>query len=157
MTKMATLTYKRNDQKFLGLVYLGIPGMKYLLLFLNIISLHLKALSPWLFQFAYPFKIEVFILVPKYLFTASMTPSLLMKFLPRRLFFSFGNREKSERAKSGEYRGCGRTSKWHSVAAAIAICHIWAGALSYKSRMPLVNFPLLFLTISWRSRLSSSA
>ena len=43
------------------------PGMKSLPLFFNIISLHLVALSPLLFQFAYPFKTEVFSLDPQIL------------------------------------------------------------------------------------------
>ena len=58
----------------------------------------------------------------KYSFTASMTLSLLPKFLPWRLGFSFGKRKKSEGAKSGEYGGRGRTLKPHSVAAAMATC-----------------------------------
>ena len=65
-------------------------------------------------------------------------PSLPPKFLPRRLVFSFGNRQKSEgaKSKSGKFRGWGRTSKPHSVAAAMAACNVWAGALSCKSRVP---------------------
>ena len=41
--------------------------MKSLPLFFNKVSLHLDAHSPSLFQFAYPFKIEVFVLVPQVL------------------------------------------------------------------------------------------
>ena len=37
--------------------------------------------------------------------TASMAPSLLPKFLSRRLVFRFGNRQESEGAKFGEYLG----------------------------------------------------
>ena len=37
----------------------------------------------------------------------------------------------------------------------MATCDVWASALSCKSRTPRINFPLLFLTMSWRSRLSS--
>ena len=50
-------------KKFSASCSLEYPGMKSLPLFVNIISLHLDALSPSLFQFVYPFKIQVFILV----------------------------------------------------------------------------------------------
>ena len=84
-------------------------------------------------------------------------PSLLPKFLARRLVFRFAIRKKSEGATSREWGVgvWGKTSKLHLVAAAIATW--WAGALSYKSNTPQVNFPLLFFTISWHSHLSSSA
>ena len=80
---------------------------------------------------------------PKYSFMASMTPSLLPKFLTTKVIFQLWGQREIRGAKSGEYRGWGRTSKPHSVAAAIATCDVWAGALSCKSRTPRVNFPLL--------------
>ena len=50
--------------KFLASCISEYPGMKRLPLVFNIMSLHLDALSPSLFQFAYPFKLEVFIPPP---------------------------------------------------------------------------------------------
>ena len=67
-------------------------------LFLNIISLCLDALSQKLFQFAYPFKIEAFFLVPQVLINSIYDTFSAFKFLPGRLVFRFGNRcvQKSE-------------------------------------------------------------
>ena len=51
-----------------------------------------------------------------------MTPSLLAYCEPRRWEFSFGNKYKSEGAISREYRGWGRISNPHSVAAVMTTC-----------------------------------
>ena len=63
------------------------PGMKSLPLFFNNISLHLDELSPSLFQFAYPSKTEVLILVLEVLIyciydtvTASEIPTTKISF-----------------------------------------------------------------------------
>ena len=57
--------------------------MKTLSLLFNINSHQINALSPYLLELSYPFKIESLFLVPKYLFTASLTPSLLPYCVPR--------------------------------------------------------------------------
>ena len=59
-----------------------------------------------------------------------------------KLIFSFGNRWKSQGAKSGEYWGWRRNSKPHSVAATMATCDVWAGALTCKRGKPRGNFSL---------------
>ena len=136
----------RSVKKVLGLMYFGTyPGMNSLPLLFNIISLHLDALSPSLFQFAYPFKIEVFILVPQVLIYCIYDTFIASEIPTMKVSFQLWEQIEVRRAKSGEYGGWGRTSKPHSVAAAIATCDVWAGALSCKSRTPRVNFPLLFL------------
>ena len=77
-------------------------------------------------------------------------PSLLPKFLPWRLVFRCGNSYKSEAAKSGEYRGWGRTSKLHLVAAAVATRGVGWCIIAQEQN---TSIPLFF-TISWCSRLS---
>ena len=108
-----------------------------------------------LFQFACLLKIEVFILVPKYSFTTSMTPSLIPKFLPRRLVSALET-DRSQKGLNLENTGdrIGLRSRIQSM-------QPWqlrrvSSALSCKSKTPRVNFPLLFLLISWRSRLCST-
>ena len=48
-------------------------------------SLCLNALSPMRFQFAYPFKIEAFFLVPQVLINSNYDTLSASKFLPRKL------------------------------------------------------------------------
>ena len=74
---------------FLAPVFWEWPRAEIVPLFLNIISLCLDALFPTPFQLAHPFKIKAFFL---YSSSASMTSSLLPKFLPTRLVSRFGNR-----------------------------------------------------------------
>ena len=71
----------------------------------NIISLQGNALSPSMFKLSYPFKIEGLFLVPKYSFTASMTPSLLAYCVPRRWDFSFGRQTEPYRENMGDEEG----------------------------------------------------
>ena len=79
---------KRYDQKVLDLTYFGLPrNEKFATIFqYNSLDLDLDALSPSLFQFAYPSKIE-FILVPQVLiyciydtFIASEIPTTKVSF-----------------------------------------------------------------------------
>ena len=81
-------------KKFMASYTSEYTGIKSLSQFFNIISLHLDAFSPSLFQFAYPFKEKSSCWSLNYTFTASLTPSLLPKFLQRSclskyLFFFF--------------------------------------------------------------------
>ena len=68
LSVVASLGYPdRSSSSMHSLFLLNSTRMKSLPLFFNIISIHLDALSPSLFQFAYPFKTGVFILVPEVL------------------------------------------------------------------------------------------
>ena len=55
-------------------------------------------------------------------------------FRPARNDFSFGNKKKSHGARSGEYRGWGRTVTFSFFKNALTIAEVWAGALSCRRR-----------------------
>ena len=126
-------------------------------LFLSIISLCLDALSPTLFQFAYPLKIEAFFLVSQVLINSIFVAFISSKILQRSVF-RFENRQ-SERAKSGECEGWGRTSKLHLVVAAKQLerCglvhylaraqHLESNFLFFSSKSPDAQFFCIMCTI----------
>ena len=114
-------------------------GRNSLTLFFNIISLHLDALSPSLFQFAYPFKIEVFILVPQVLIYCIYDTFIASEITYTKASFELLGTDKSQKGlnlgNTGDEEGPA-----HSVTAAMAACDLWADALSCKSRTPRVTF-----------------
>ena len=57
------------------------------------------------------------------------------------VFFRLGNRKWSDGAKSGEYGGWPTSSKPQSRTAAIATIYLFAGALSWWNRTPLISSP----------------
>ena len=124
-------------KKFLAPVLWELQRANIVPLFLNIISLCLDALSPTLFQFTYPFKIEAFFLVPLVLLNSTYDT-----FIASKIPTMFSDLETG--IQRGEYRRLGRTTKLHLVAVAIATWEVWAGALSCKSRTSWVNLPPFF-------------
>ena len=98
VTLYTSVLQKRDDQKVLSPCTLGMTKNKNFAIIFNIISLCLSALSPMLFKFAYPFKIEAFFLVSIYdALIASKIPTTKVSFQIWK--------QKSEGPKSGEYRG----------------------------------------------------
>ena len=55
-------------------------------------------------------------------------------FRPARNAFNFGNKRKSHGARSGEYRGWGKTVTFSFFKNAVTIAEVWAGALSCRRR-----------------------
>ena len=72
-------------------------------LFLNILSLCLDALSTTLFQFAYPFKIEAFFLVPEVLINSICEAFIAPKNAYHEDQFSYLETDRPAGAKSEEY------------------------------------------------------
>ena len=79
-------------KKFSAPVLWEWPRAEIVPLFLNIFSLNLNALSPMLFQLAYPFKTEAFFLVPKVLINSIYHTFIASKIPTFWLVFKFGNR-----------------------------------------------------------------
>ena len=111
----------RDNQKVLSPCTFGMTKTRNCVLFLNIISLCLNALSPMLFQFAYPFKLEAFFLVPQVLinsiydaFIASKIPTMKVSFQILKQIGPRGLNLESMGDKEGP-------QKPHLVAAAIAM------------------------------------
>ena len=90
--KWINISVNEKNKKFSAPVLWEWPRAENVPLFLNIIFFCLDALSPTLFQFVYPFKIEAFFLAPQVLINSPCNAFIASKFLPRRLFFRFGNR-----------------------------------------------------------------
>ena len=112
--------YTRDDKKVLGPCTLGMTKSRNCAIISQYSLLCLDAVSQTLFQFAYPFKIESFFLVPQLLINSIYDTFTASKIPTTKLVFRSGNREKSEGAKSGEYGGLRRTLTLQLVAAAIA-------------------------------------
>ena len=89
--KWINISVNEKNKKFSAPVLWEWPRAEHVPLFLNIIFFCLHALSPTLFQFVYPFKIEFF-LAPQVLINCPCNAFIASKFLPRRLFFIFWNR-----------------------------------------------------------------
>ena len=135
--------HTRYNQKVLGLMYFGLPRNKKLA---TIIQYNLPFISMHILHRCFSLLIPL-----KHSFTASMTHSLLPEFLPLGLFPAFGTDSSQKelnlenmRDEEGFRSRILLQQAWH-----LATCE--QGALSRKNRTPGVNFPLLFLTISWRS------
>ena len=134
------------------------PWMKSLPLFFNVICLHRDALSPSLFQFAYHFKIEFFILVPQVLIYCIHDTFVASEISTTKVSFQLLGTYRSQKGLNLENTGIRKDF----VAAFSRSSHgnLWCVSTcikSCKSRTPRVSFLLLFLAISWNSRLSSSA
>ena len=128
--------------------------MKSLPLFLHIISLHFDALSPSLFQSAYHFKIGVFILVPKVLIYCIYDTFIASEIPTTKVRFSALGKDKCQKGlnleKTGDEEGL-RSRIQSQQRWQLATCE----QVHYPARAERLEstFPLLFLTISWRSRL----
>ena len=130
----------RCDKKFLAPSASDYQGMKIGSLLFKIIRLQGNTLSPSLLELDYPFQKEVFFLVPQVLIHCLYDAFIASKLCSTKVGFQF--REQTEVRWSHIRRkwGWGRTSNRHSVAAVMATCDVWAGALSCKSRAPGVNW-----------------
>ena len=101
------------------------------------------------------FKIEVVILVPHVLIYCIYDTIIVSRNTYHEGWFLASVTDRRQKGLNLENTGDEeRLRSRIQSAAATATCDVWAGVLSCKSRTPRVNFPLLFLTISWRSRSS---
>ena len=103
----------------------------YLCLLFHIVAFGIKVLVPWLlFVYMWPL-------------TALFRSSSFAKSLPARCSFIFGNRKKSDSARSGLYGGCSKMSQWNFSRSKACVCRAVCGrALSCNRTIPRESLPL---------------
>ena len=136
---------------------LGYQGTKIWPLLFNKITLQGNALSSSLFELLYPFKIGGIFMVPQVLVYCLYDAFIAFILCTTKMGFLILEQIEVRRSLNKRIWGWGRVSNPHSVAAVMATCDEWAGALFCKNRTPRVSFPCLFLAISWRNHLNSPA
>ena len=112
----------------------------YLFLLFHIVTFDIKVLVvPW-HWFVYTLFIPRGYLVIQ---PASFKSSSVVKRLPARCSFSFGNRKKSDGARSGLYRGCSKISYWNCSCRKACVCWAVCGrTLSCNRTIPRESLPL---------------
>ena len=111
----------------------------YLCLIFHIVAFDIKALVPW-HQFVYALFIACGRMV---LQPASFRSSSFAKRLPTWCSFIFGNRKKSDCARSSLYGGCSKMSQWNCSRRKAFVCRAVCGrALSCNRKIPNESLPL---------------
>lgn len=119
------LFYEGSSKSFVNDV-IKIDQQKTFNLFFNVSTIQLQTL---LITVSPPFQA-----FPKEILILGFKPIIYGTFYIRNRFptcsFNFGNKKKSDGAKSGLYGGCGNNSQRYSLRTALESLHEWAGALS---------------------------